>query len=137
MPMLFTGPSRRCVHRGAGLVHALERRWSLVAVGLSLTLVLFYWFMTDGIPLAARVAANAMPPLVNDFIGQEGLRVMDRFLFSETELDPERQQELQAIFADVVSVVGEDGRYELKFRGGEAIGPNAFRSARRHRGHDG
>jgi Zn-dependent protease with chaperone function len=111
---------------GTGWVHALEGHWTAVLLCLLVTVGLIYWFVTDGIPVAARVAAAAMPASVNDLIGREAMEAMDQYLFSPTQLSGERQAELQALFDDVVGEVGGDEGYSLQFRSGEGIGPNAF-----------
>jgi len=111
---------------GTGWVHALESHWAAVLLCLLVTVGLVYWFVTDGIPVAARVAAAAMPANVNDLIGREAMEAMDEYLFSPTQLSDARQLELQALFDDVVSEVGGKDNYSLQFRSGEGIGPNAF-----------
>ncbi|MGI9330334.1 MAG: M48 family metallopeptidase [Gammaproteobacteria bacterium] len=111
---------------GSSWVHALERHWGVVLVSLLATVGLVYWFVTAGIPVVARIAADAMPVEVNDLIGRESLEAMDRYLFEPTQLNPARQAELQALFDDVVSEVGGEENYSLRLRSGEQIGPNAF-----------
>lgn len=107
-------------------VHALEKHWGLALLCTAVSIGAVVWFVMYGIPLAARVAAQLMPDEVHDLIGREGMDAMDRYLFEPTELTDGRQAQLQALFADVVSVVGEDNGYELLFRNSDAIGPNAL-----------
>ncbi len=107
-------------------VHALEEHWGLALLCTAVSVAVVVWFVMYGIPLAARVAAQTMPDEVHDLIGREGLDAMDRYLLDPTELPAGRQVELQALFADVVAVVGSDDDYELRFRSSNAVGPNAF-----------
>lgn len=107
-------------------VHALEKHWGLALLCTAVSIGVVVWCVMYGIPLAARVAAQLMPDEVHDLIGREGLDAMDRYLFEPTELTAGRQAQLQALFADVVLVVGEDNEPELLFRNSDAIGPNAI-----------
>ncbi|UCG74325.1 MAG: M48 family metallopeptidase [Chromatiales bacterium] len=107
-------------------LHALEEHWALALVCAAVSVGVVFWFVTYGIPLAARVAAELMPDEVHDLVGREGLAAMDRYLFEPTELAIGRQAELQLLFADVVSVLGNEDEYELRFRDSDAFGPNAF-----------
>lgn len=107
-------------------LHALEEHWALVLLCTAVSIGVVFWFVLYGIPLAARVAAELMPDEVHDLIGREGLDAMDRYLFEPTELTAGRQAQLQSLFADVVTVLGNDDEYLLRFRSSDAIGPNAF-----------
>lgn len=106
-------------------VHALEKHWGLALLCTAVSIAVVAWFVMYGIPLAARVAAQLMPDEVHDLIGREGMDAMDRYLFEPTQLPAARQAQLQALFADVVSVLGSDDGYALRFRSSEAFGPNA------------
>lgn len=107
-------------------VHALEQHWLLAVLCLITSIALVAWTVIDGIPLAARFAASAMPASVNAIIGREGLRIMDEYLFEPSTLSDERRQVLQDRFSDIVTTVGDDSNYTLEFRSAKAIGPNAF-----------
>lgn len=114
-------------YRGAGQwLHALESRWSLVALALCLTLITGWAAYVWGIPAVARVIAYALPTEVDRSIGAEGLQLLDQQLLIPTELDEDRRESLQNTFRDVVATVGADGDYRLVFRATETLGANAF-----------
>lgn len=110
--------------RSSTWLHALEARWPVVIGCLLLTVGLVYWFVTDGLPLAARYVAASMPESVHAAIGGEGMNLLDQIIFSPSELDSARQQALRDRFADVVTVVGEDCNCQLQFR--KLGAPNAL-----------
>ncbi|MEE4185791.1 MAG: M48 family metallopeptidase [Gammaproteobacteria bacterium] len=107
-------------------VHALESRWSWVLVALLATLGLVWLLYAVGIPAAARTAAAAIPDEVDRALGSEGLQLLDAQLFAPSELPPERQAELAAVFDDVQRAVRTGLDTRLVLRKGQAVGANAF-----------
>lgn len=107
-------------------VHGLESRWSWVLIALLATVGLVWLLYAVGIPAAARAAAVAIPADVDRALGAEGLELLDRRLFAPSELPPERQAELEAVFADVQDAVGTGLDTRLVLRKGQSAGANAF-----------
>ncbi len=107
-------------------VHWLEQRWPLVVASLVMTVMLGFAFAQWGVPVVARALANATPEAADDLLGREGLDLLDRFIFSPSQLDADRQLELRALFADIADQIAQEQTVRLEFRSGDAIGPNAF-----------
>ncbi len=106
--------------------HALESRWTAIAVVILLTLG-FSWVIYDkGIPAAAKWVAYAMPEDVEKIISQQSLEALDRVLFQPSSLRPERRQRIRASMEEVIAVVGAGHTYSLQFRGGDKVGANAY-----------
>lgn len=80
-----------------------------------------------GIPAASDAAVAMVPYAIEEQIGHHALAFFDEFLLEESSLPPERQREVEALFAELAAASGEaPGRLRLLFRGGAIIGPNAF-----------
>lgn len=114
-------------HRRTGFVHELERfhpRLVVVVVSIMLLAVGIYRY---AVPAMVEIAVLVTPPVVTQWMASGTLMSLDRALFSETELPLATQEEIRTGFADVaaVSARGPEG-YNLNFRKGGAIGPNAF-----------
>ena len=107
-------------------VHWLETNWSLVISLAAVTAMLVWFGITYGLPIAAKRTAEAIPAELERKLGEQSLKLLDSAFLAETELDIERQAEVDAIFADVVAAVGADGDYTLLYRQGEGIGANAL-----------
>jgi Zn-dependent protease with chaperone function len=114
-------------HRAAhhGWLHWLENRLGVVTVAAVFVLAAGGLFIVYGVPALAREAAFAVSPEMNARVGQGTLELLDQ-AFSETELSEARQVELQSHFARVIASATADHEYTLVFRGGGAIGANAF-----------
>lgn len=123
---LFYARYRQVAGAGKNWLHRLEQRWVLVAACLVLTVGLVASFVIYGIPLAASVAAAAIPDSVDQAIGRDGANLLDQRLFEPSALGRERQAELRGVFADVVGTVGAGREFELRFRQSEALGANAI-----------
>ena len=106
--------------------HRVESYWSRVVVVAVLAGV-FAWFGVNyGIPLIARLAADATPLQFDKEIGTRGLEMLDDGLFEPSSLTARRQATLRAVFGDVVDAVGDAHDYRLEFRGGGRFGANAI-----------
>jgi Zn-dependent protease with chaperone function len=79
-----------------------------------------------GVPVAARHIAERLPSDTLDRVSAELLANLDRHRFAPSGLPRERQQELQARFAESMDLY-PDLRLRVLFRrGGDVIGANAF-----------
>lgn len=115
-------------HHGSkrhGWLHWLENRLGIVAVAAVFVLVAGGLFVVYGVPLVARKAAFAVAPEMNARVGQGTLELLDQS-FEASALSEERQAELRAHFEQVTSKADSDHIYTLVFRGGGALGANAF-----------
>ncbi len=109
-------------------LHHLESRWGWVAISFLIMAGFVWGSYTWGIPALAKNVAYALPLEMDLKIGEEGLGILDERVFQESELDYMEQLRLLTIFMSVVEVVGEGDayRYQLEFRKGGKVGPNAF-----------
>ena len=105
--------------------HAMESRWTTIVVIGLLTLGLGLFLYEQGIPTVAKWTASIMPAEIEEKLGRESLLSMDRS-FGPSALSQDRQQRIRAAMQEVVDVVGEGDKYNLVFRGGKNVGPNAF-----------
>jgi Zn-dependent protease with chaperone function len=112
-------------HTGHRLLHRMERHLPLVVlftllVGLFVGASILY-----GIPALSKSIAFRLPPEINRMLGQGTLRLMDESTFSESELPPERQRELMALFRQYTDRYPQ-WRIQPLLRHGNAVGPNAM-----------
>ncbi len=114
-------------HGRTGLVHELERfhpRLAVFVVAVVLLAGLIYRF---AVPALVEIAVVVTPPAVTQWMASGPLLSLDKAVFSESKLQPAKQNEIRTAFADIarVSSRGPDA-YNLNFRAGGPIGPNAF-----------
>jgi Zn-dependent protease with chaperone function len=114
------------IHGREYRVHWLESRWKY-ALGAAVVAVAFVWGAIEyGIPAAARHVANVFPASADRSLGIESLEIMDKTLFTPSQLPAERQAALSARFAAMTQPLSDGHEYRLEFRHGGKIGPNAF-----------
>lgn len=112
---------------GAGMVHWLEqfrlRLIVIVLLAFVLGSAVYHW----GVPALVEVAVVTTPPIVPQLMGKSTLEALDKTTFSPTKLSEERRREIADGFARIAaqSPAGA-GAYNLNFRDGGIIGPNAF-----------
>jgi Zn-dependent protease with chaperone function len=112
---------------GAGLVHWLEqfRLRLIVIVLLAFVLggVVYRW----GVPALVEVAIATTPPIVPQLMAKGTLEALDQTTFSPTKLADGRRKEIADGFARIAAQSPHGaGAYNLNFRDGGLIGPNAF-----------
>jgi Zn-dependent protease with chaperone function len=107
-------------------VDTVERNAWVVSASVVALVLMVVWFAVYGAPLLARVIAFRLPPEVTTYIGRDGLQWLDKSFLKPTELDAAHQQKLQNLFVDLLPDDREGLHYQLIFRGGKRIGPNAF-----------
>lgn len=114
-------------HGKSGLVHELERfHPRLLAVVLAIFLLagLIYRY---AVPALVEVAVLVTPPAVTQWMASGTLLSLDQAVFEESKLPDARQTEIRDAFNQVAALSsrGVTG-YNLNFRQGGVIGPNAF-----------
>ena len=112
---------------GAGIVHWLEqfrlRLIVIVLVAFALGGVVYRW----GVPALVEVAIMTTPPIVPQLMAQGTLEALDKTTFSPTKLPDARRKEISDGFARIAGQSPRGaGAYNLNFRDGGFIGPNAF-----------
>ena len=115
-------------NRGHGLrlVHRLESHWQLALGCLVGLLVSVGAFTVYGIPFLATQAAYATPPQVSQMMSQTSFDFLDDEVFEPSSLSAERTASLRGQFDLLTEELGTHPTYELVFRGGGALGANAF-----------
>lgn len=113
--------------RRAGLVHGLERfhpRLLIFVIAVFLLSGLIYRY---ALPALVEVAVVVTPPVVPKLMSVSTLETLDRTVLDASKLDEKKKREISEGFARIAerSARGPGG-YNLNFREGGAIGPNAF-----------
>ena len=107
--------------------HKLESklRWILAALALAIA---FGWATIDyGVPYLAKKVAFALPPEVDETLGDGALAALDELVFEPTALDADRRVGLQRRFDAMVAESDMDPeRVALVFRKSPVMGPNAL-----------
>lgn len=112
--------------RGSRLLHRLESRLAFVAVAVVVMVAASYGFVRWGIPYFSKVAAYSVSAETAASLDQGALEFLDQAFFQPSKLDAATQQRIRARF-DAMAAEQETGfKYELHFREGGKIGPNAF-----------
>ena len=118
-------------------LHKLESKSGYVLLSLVLTVASVWGVVEYGIPSLARRVAHALPASTDAALGREGLKVLDRVLFSPSTLAEKRQSQLRSLFDDMTQRLADVHDFRLEFRKSDRVGPNAFafplRHHRRHR----
>lgn len=112
--------------RGSRLIHRLESRLGFVAVAVVAMVIASLVFVRWGIPYFAKVAAYSVSAQTAASIDQGALEILDKAFFEPSKLDAATQQRIRARFASVVAGQDSGFHYQLHFRQGGKIGPNAF-----------
>lgn len=112
---------------GAGFVHWLEqfrlRLIVIVLVAFALGGGVYRW----GVPALVEVAIWTTPPIVLKLMGEGTMQALDKTTFSPTKLPEGRRKEIADGFARIAAQSPRGaGAYNLNFRDGGIIGPNAF-----------
>jgi Zn-dependent protease with chaperone function len=111
----------------SGWVHSLERSRPRLAFFTLAVILLGFGIYRFGLPALVEIAVRVTPPVVNDLLADGALQSLDRTLLSQSALPEDRQKELLDQF-HALAANGERGAdgYDLEFRDGGYIGPNAF-----------
>jgi len=107
-------------------LHRLESRLIFVAAAVILTAAFSWGTFSYGIPWLAEQTAYALPHSIDRQLGQGTLKVLDRMLFSESQLEETRRAALQQRFDEVTAGLPDGDSYRLVFRHSDKIGANAF-----------
>ncbi len=107
-------------------IHKLEKSWSYALIAL-ITTVIFVWGSIEyGVPIAAKLAANNVPYSVEKHIGEQGLKTLDKWLFSPSAIDKTEQLRLQNHFKQLVLTSKGQYPYQLMLRSSKQMGANAL-----------
>lgn len=110
----------------SSIIYMLESRVVYVAAAVVFTVIFSVLMVTHGIPYLSTKIAYNLPADVDRALGKGTLETLDKIVFSESKLGDVRRTRLTARF-DEMKMQLEGGRnYEIQFRHGGKIGPNAF-----------
>ena len=105
------------------IVDRLERHAYAVAAAIVISAATLVAGAKWGVPWIADRIAWAMPPAIEQSIGEQVLANLDRLGLAPSALDPSRRDALAARFADLA---GDAPTYRLEFRNAPGVGANAF-----------
>lgn len=112
--------------RGSRLLHHLESRLGYVVMAVAVMALAGFIFLRFGIPYFAKIAAYSVSAQTAASIDQGTLEFLDQAVFEPSTLDAATQQRIRARFNAIVAQADAGFHYELYFRKGGKIGPNAF-----------
>lgn len=107
-------------------IHKLEKNWSYALVALVTTIVFIWGGIEYGVPVVAKWAVKSVPYSIEKNIGQQGLKTLDKWLFSPSKLTEKKQKQLQNKFKTIVAISESKQDYQLKLRSSEQMGANAL-----------
>ncbi len=108
------------------VIHTLASKWRYVLLLLLVTLVGVWALIDYGIPALAKRVAFHFPVSVDKALGRDGLKLLDRTLFSPSGLGAKRQEHLRTVFAAMTRDRADGYAYRLEFRKSDRAGANAF-----------
>lgn len=106
-------------------VHLLESRRRYVLVCLAILLAVMWAAGRYGVPAAARMIAQRLPPALVQNVGRQTLDMLDRSLFKPSRLDAAEQERITAHFGPLARAHA-DLKLRVEFRSGGRLGANAF-----------
>ena len=107
-------------------VSSLETFRPRLLVFLAAIVFLIFAAYRWGLPVVAKVATWATPQEVVEWIDQGSLSSIDQLFVSQTQLPEATRARIRQDFDELVKVNGTDQTFNLQFRGGDRIGPNAL-----------
>ncbi|MGO4157991.1 M48 family metallopeptidase [Cupriavidus sp. YAF13] len=112
-------------HREGWVVRA-QNSWRLALLsvpGLAAALLLGYFYV---LPWGAGMVARSVPPALEARLGEATLASIDHGLLMPSALPQAQQQRIRADFAALVRPADPGHEYEILFRHGGRLGPNAL-----------
>ncbi len=107
-------------------LHRLESSWHYVLLSVISLAAISWGFVVYAIPAIAKEVAFALPASIDESIGESGLELLDSMMLSPTELEPERQERMQNLFAAVATDARDEHELRLELRHGGVFGANAL-----------
>lgn len=113
------------------LVARLQQRWPVALLALAALLGLLVFGYLRGLPAAARWAAFALPPQIEQQLGDQALALFDAQQLAPSRLDPARQDRLRRRFAEMAQRAAPGVTYRLEFRASQGRADQHAREDRR------
>jgi Zn-dependent protease with chaperone function len=111
--------------RTAAGVFRLEARYSIALLALLISVAVVWLGLRHGVPAVAAYAVQLIPPSLEARIGEQGLAVLDRLVFSPSVVPEARRTALRQRLAETCRIVGCPP-HQLEFRASQRIGANAL-----------
>lgn len=110
----------------SSFLHLLEQKRRYFILALFITILSVYGFISYGLPILAKSAAQSLPDSVVYRIDESTLKSLDSTILKPSNLPQTRQQELSSYFLKYVDKTKKWPNIRIYFRSGKEIGPNAF-----------
>jgi Zn-dependent protease with chaperone function len=109
-------------------LHYLENHLGWVLVSLFVTVFVGWMFLQFGIPKLAEQVVMATPPSMEASLGEQVLKGLDSKVgyFSPPKTEKAHQENISTALKNLCEELNGCPNYRLEFRGGGAIGANAF-----------
>ncbi len=111
----------------AGWVHRAEGFHPRLLLFVVLTIVFAFSIYRFAVPALVEVAVLVTPPVVPELMSKGTLQTLDTTVFSASTLPDDQKSKLQDGFGKIAAKSDRGaGGFDLQFREGGVIGPNAF-----------
>lgn len=107
------------------LLHKMESHLIFVFLVTVFTSFAVWGFVKFGVPAGASLIATVLPVETSQYLGQGTLEIMDKSVFEPSELDPQRKNDLQALFQQYAEPY-QQYSVKVSFRKSDGIGANAM-----------
>jgi len=111
-------------HRDSMVVR-IQQNWRATLAATAALVILVAMSYLTLLPLAAGLAARALPVAVDRQVGRGTLEFLDQRLLAPSSLAPARRTSIVARFAALTTPIPDAPAYDIVFRQSR-IGPNAF-----------
>lgn len=108
------------------LVHQLESKSIYVVTSLVLLILATFYFITIGIPRLANEAAELAPQALVEEISAGALEAFDKSFLKQSKVSAGTRKLLSQEFERLSADYADAYRFNLVFRQGARVGPNAF-----------
>lgn len=114
-------------HGRTGFIHELERFHPRLLGIVAAIVLLSVGIYRYAVPALVEVAVLVTPPAVTGWMASGTLLSLDKAVFSPSDLPEEKKNEIRSAFNQVAAFSARGASaYNLNFRKGGVIGPNAF-----------
>jgi Zn-dependent protease with chaperone function len=108
------------------LIDKLESKLRYVITAVVITSLVVWGAVSYGIPVLAKHVAFMIPMTADSVLGEDVLTLLDKTTFSESKLADTETEGLRVLFSKVTETADPGYRFNLEFRKGNNVGPNAF-----------
>ena len=108
------------------LVYKLESKFRYCIIAIVIMSLIVWGTISYGIPSAAKHIAFRIPVTANSVLGQDVLAVLDKTIFSESELSDSEAKEASELFSKMIAPLENEYRFSFELRKSPNLGANAF-----------